>query len=499
MNEVVATYQVDEPGPGGYRDPEADTSRAMRAVDPLDELLRAVSEVLDLRRVFATVSHIANQLVPHDSLELVVHNQSGHVTLRARAPEGPGTSEDVRSGADKSSLCVCSHAGQHVVRLTFGAKRAEAYTVDDEPTARRIAACLAVAVSHEELAKAEREREAIRIRAEYIESRPRPVAGKPEQIRGFPRAVGESAAWRKVLAQATQVAATETTAFLHGESGTGKEVLARYIHGASPRKRGPFVAINCAALPEQLLESEMFGHERGAFTGAHQAKPGQIELASTGVLFLDEVSEMSLAAQAKLLRFLQEREFQRVGGIRLVKANVRVIAASNRDLREAVQSGRFRGDLYYRLQVFDIAIPPLRERRSDIPLLAEAFLRNLTLSPGASRQLTDAALARLLSHSWPGNVRELQNALERAAILSEGGPIGPEHFALHADIAAVAPQTNLAAAARQTVERVLRETDWNKSKAARLLGLTRTQLYGRLRKYGLEEQCSAARYCHGAF
>jgi ferredoxin len=180
--------------------------------------------------------------------------------------------------------------------------------------------------------------------------------------------LGHSAAWCDVLKKATQVAATEATTLLQGESGTGKEVVARFIHRNSPRKHGPFVAINCAALPETLLESELFGYERGAFTGANLAKPGQIELAAGGVLFLDEVSEMSPSAQAKFLRVLQEREFQRLGGTRPVKANVRVIAATNRDLCEAVEDGTFRQDLYYRLEVFDIQLPPLRERRADIPV-----------------------------------------------------------------------------------------------------------------------------------
>ena len=190
-------------------------------------------------------------------------------------------------------------------------------------------------------------------------------------------ALGQSAEWKDVLRKATQVASTETTVLLQGESGTGKEVVARFIHRASPRKAGPFVAINCAALPDHLLESELFGYDRGAFTGAQQPKPGQIELASGGVLFLDEVTEMSPTAQAKLLRVLQEREFQRLGGTRLLKANVRVIAATNRDLRDAVTRGAFREDLYYRLQVFDIQLPSLRERTRDIPLLVEAFLHDI--------------------------------------------------------------------------------------------------------------------------
>src|SRR4029450_10486470 len=189
--------------------------------------------------------------------------------------------------------------------------------------------------------------------------------------------MGQSAEWKDVLRKATQVSATEAIVLLQGESGTGKEVMARFIHRSSPRKAGPFVAINCAALPDHLLESELFGYERGAFTGAQQSKPGQIGPASGGVLFLAEVTEMSAAAQAKLLRVLQEREFQRLGGTRPLKANVRVIAATNRDLRDAVTRGAFREDLYYRLQVFDIHLPPLRERAKDIPVLVEAFLQEI--------------------------------------------------------------------------------------------------------------------------
>src|SRR6266851_10374401 len=199
------------------------------------------------------------------------------------------------------------------------------------------------------------------------------------------RAVGQSPAWCDVLRRATQVAATDTTTCLQGESGVGKEVVARFIHRASPRRRGPFVAINCAALPESLFESELFGFERGAFTGAHLAKPGQIEMAAGGVLFLDEVSEMTPAAQAKVLRVLEEREFRRLGGIRGIRANVRVIAATNRDLHEAVARGHFRVDLYYRLNVFDIRIPPLRERPEAVVMLAQLFLQPIARSTGHAR------------------------------------------------------------------------------------------------------------------
>ena len=256
------------------------------------------------------------------------------------------------------------------------------------------------------------------------------------------------------------MAETETTVLLTGESGTGKEVVARFIHRASPRKGGPFVALNCAALPEQLLESELFGYERGAFTGAQQSKPGQIELAAGGVLFLDEVSEMSPSAQAKFLRVLQEREFQRLGGTRLQKANVRVVAATNRDLRKAVERGDFREDLFYRLQVFDIALVPLRERKSDIMPLSDAFLQEIARSFGRPPAgLTRDARAALLDHDWPGNVRELRNALERAAILCEGGLIGAQHLSLHAARRPIQEATtDLHAVERGTIEQVMRET-----------------------------------------
>jgi two-component system response regulator HydG len=301
------------------------------------------------------------------------------------------------------------------------------------------------------------------------------------------RFIGASPQWRAVLKQASRVAATEATTCLMGESGTGKEVVARFIHGTSPRRRGPFVAINCAALPETLLESELFGFERGAFTGAQQPKPGHIELANGGVLFLDEITEMPLTAQAKCLRVLQEREFLRLGGTRAIKVNVRVIAATNQDLRSAVAQGRFRADLYYRINVFDIRIPPLCERGQDILLLAAHFLDEFAQASDRHVRLTPDAEAALLAYRWPGNVRELRNVLERAFILCEGPSIDAEHLSLaDGEHVPSAGSTDLSVLEQQAIAQTMREVDGNKVRAAKKLGISRMQLYGRLRKYGLQ-------------
>jgi two-component system response regulator HydG len=290
-----------------------------------------------------------------------------------------------------------------------------------------------------------------------------------------------------VLKAARRVAATDTTVCLSGESGTGKEVVARFIQAVSPRRHRPFVAINCAALPEQLLESELLGFERGAFTDARQAKPGQIELAAGGVLFLDEISEMTPTAQAKFLRVLQEREFLRLGGTRPIKADIRVIVATNRDLPDAVAQGRLRADLYYRVNVFDIRIPPLRERRDDIIVLAESFLREFGQAIGRRVMgLTAPARERLLAYDWPGNVRELRNVLERATIVCEDGQIRADDLSLTIPPGrAEEDSTDLSALERRTIQRVMHDTAGNKAMAAQQLGISRTQLYGRLRKHGL--------------
>jgi transcriptional regulator with GAF, ATPase, and Fis domain len=495
------------------------------------ELLRAIASVLDIRTVFPRVSEIANKILPHDRMTMSFDDGKGEIVIQAcsnddfahadriklldekiqECNDGPDAfivndlqaqplpiaepadlQERIVAAGYRSFLAVNASARDQELGVEFWAKRVNAFSAEDVPIARRIADHVALAVSHEQLAEAGRQVAEARARADRLEWRVKSLAEELDSKVGHGRAVGQSDEWKDVLKKAAQVGPTDTTVLLTGESGTGKEVVARLIHRASPRKDGPFVALNCAALPEQLLESELFGHERGAFTGAQTSKPGQIELASGGVLFLDEVSEMSLSAQAKFLRVLQEREFQRLGGTRLQKANVRVIAATNRDLRKAVERGDFREDLYYRIQVFEVHLQPLRERRSDILVLSDVFLQEIAKSVGRPPAgLTREAKTALLAHDWPGNVRELRNALERAAILCEGGLIAPEHLSLHkvnrARAARDEPTSNLGHVERETIEQVMHDTGWNKAKAARRLGLSRTQLYVRLRKYDLEE------------
>jgi transcriptional regulator with GAF, ATPase, and Fis domain len=501
------------------RDAAVERERAAN-VETSMALLRAIADALDIRTVFSRVSETANKMLPHDALILNFVDQDGVLIRQAVSPDDfprpptwakltiarrdafiihdltadafptsePGNVRDdlIRAGY-RSLLAVFAQARDQSMIVAFAAKRLRAFDQRDVPVARRIVDHIALAVSHEQLAEAAEQIAEARGRADRLEARVQ-ILSEELDAKTHLRIVGPSAEWRDVLKKATQVAATNTTVLLTGESGTGKEVVARFIHRASPRAKGPFVALNCAALPEQLLESELFGYERGAFTSAQQAKPGQIELASGGLLFLDEVSEMSLSAQAKFLRVLQEHEFQRLGGTRTLKANIRVVAATNRDLRNAVERGTFREDLFYRLQVFDINIPPLRERRGDILPLSEAFLQDIGKSFGRPPAgLTRDAREALLRYEWPGNVRQLRNALERAAILCEGGLIDAAHLALEgASHTADEPTTDLSAIERETIAQVLQATKWNKAKSARRLGLSRTQLYHRMRKYGLE-------------
>jgi DNA-binding NtrC family response regulator len=298
--------------------------------------------------------------------------------------------------------------------------------------------------------------------------------------------IGKSAAMKKVTELIEMVAPTEATVLITGESGTGKEVVARAIHAAGPRRYMPMVTIHCGALTETLLESELFGHEKGAFTGAQYRKKGKFEIADGGSVFLDEISDISLKTQTDLLRVLQEKEIVRVGGNQQIKVDFRCIAATNKNLEALVKEGTFRPDLYYRLHVFCIDLPPLRERRDDIPLLVNHFLNKFCMATSrAMPQLSAEALEVLMRHDWPGNVRELENAVERALVVGRGPEIRPADFSFQFQADEPKGGKTLDDVERAHIERILRETQHNLSRAARILDIDRTTLYNKLRRYGL--------------
>jgi two-component system NtrC family response regulator/two-component system response regulator HydG len=312
--------------------------------------------------------------------------------------------------------------------------------------------------------------------------------------------VGEGEAIRAVLRQVALVAPTRTTVLLLGETGTGKERLAQAIHEASPRRRGPFVAVNCAALAESLLESELFGHEKGAFSGAHCRRDGRFSAADGGTIFLDEIGEISPAMQVKLLRVLQERRFERVGGNETVSVDVRIVAATNRDLRQMVESRAFRADLFYRLNVMAIAVPPLRARREDIPLLVEHFLPRLALELGLPEPaVAPEAMAALCAHDWPGNVRELENVLERAVVLAQGGVIAafdlPAHEAEPAPAASgpVVPGASFREIERHAIMATYEACGRSPQRTAEVLGISPRTVHYRLREYRGESGRRAGR------
>lgn len=301
------------------------------------------------------------------------------------------------------------------------------------------------------------------------------------------RLIGQSPAMRRVAELVETVASTDATVLVTGESGTGKEVVARAIHAASPRRFNPMVTIHCGALTETLLESELFGHEKGAFTGAQARKKGKFEVAEGGTVFLDEIADISLKTQTDLLRVLQEKEIVRVGDTRPVKVDFRAIAATNQRLEKLVEAGRFRPDLYYRLNVFAIDLPPLRTRREDIPLLVAHFLDRLAAHMNRPRQkLAAKTVDLLMEYSWPGNVRELENAVERAMLMCRDAELPPESFPFQLSPTFQATGHRLEDVERAHIERVLVETNWNLSRTARILAIDRTTLYNKIRRYGFQ-------------
>jgi two-component system response regulator HydG len=299
--------------------------------------------------------------------------------------------------------------------------------------------------------------------------------------------VGKSPAMKQVLELVEMVAPTDTSVLISGESGTGKEIVARAIHSASPRRYMPMVVIHCGALTETLLESELFGHERGAFTGAQYRKKGKFEVADGGTVFLDEISDISLKTQTDLLRVLQEKEIVRVGSAQPVKVDFRCIAATNKDLEELVKAGTFRPDLFYRLNVFTINLPSLRERREDIPLLADHFLRKFAASMNRPvPKLSAEALDLLLKYDWPGNVRELENAVERALVIGRGSEIQISDFPFQFRNQTTHNGRSLEDVERAHIEKVVHEAGGNISRAARILSIDRTTLYSKLKRYGIK-------------
>jgi transcriptional regulator with GAF, ATPase, and Fis domain len=531
-----------------------------RKAEKLETLLQTIADALDIRAVFPQMSDVIQDVVPHVTvaLALLTPDRTGvkiHVASNydvgdlpvyrfttdseairpdwrsfivydaAMIEEGvmrvlitpPDAPEprwvELRPGPQWTRLFTGMKLrsvlrapvrikGEPIGAISFGIDRPAAYGADDVELATRIADHIALALAHERLAEEAGRAARADERARMLEERVSSLVQELES-RGGHRALGESPQWKRALVDATKVAATDTTVLITGESGTGKEVVARYIQRGSQRARGPFVGVNCAALPEQLLESELFGYERGAFTGANVARAGKIEQAAGGVLFLDEVGEMAPAMQAKLLRVLQEREFQRLGGTRTIKADARVIAATNRDPRAAMERGLLREDLYYRLSVFEITLPSLRDRPQDILLLADAFLKEVGTNIGRpAAGISEDARDQLVRHTWPGNVRELRNAIERAVILCEGGLVTSEHLpiAIATLPKPVPPAAALAAASvfpaggvsleaieRDLVRQALANAGNNKSQAARLLGLPRGQFYSLLRRHRLTD------------
>lgn len=302
--------------------------------------------------------------------------------------------------------------------------------------------------------------------------------------------IGDSPAMAHVMDLVATVAETDASVVIRGESGTGKELIARAIHAASPRRFFPIVTVNCGAIPETLLESELFGHEKGAFTGAHYRRKGKIELANGGTLFLDEIGEIPAKMQVDLLRVLETHRFTRLGGTQEIESDFRLVCATNRDLDSLVREESFREDLYYRIHVFSIDLPPLRERREDIPLLAEYFVEKYARSMGRPpRQVSDEAMELLRSYDWPGNVRELENAIERAMVIGLSNRIRPEDLPLRVEQETTRTRSrSLESLERAHIARVLREESGNVSRTARVLGIDRGTLYNKIKKYGIQSR-----------
>jgi len=395
--------------------------------------------------------------------------------LDVRLPDGNGIELLKQIRASDSSAAVIMISGHATIADAVEATRHGAFDFLEKPLSRdKVLLVLQNALQQRRL---QEENERLR------------------EIIGAPRLIGAAPAFLQVVEQATMAARSDARILLTGESGTGKELLAAHIHQASPFADGPFVKVNCAAIPAELLESELFGHEKGSFTGAASARRGRFELADGGTILLDEVGDLPLPAQAKLLRVLQEGEFHRVGGEDPVRVSVRVVSATNRDLARLAATVAFREDLYYRLCVVPIRVPPLRERVQDIALLAEYFLEDFCRRNNfRPKTISAATLAVLKGHAWPGNARELRNTVERMAILTPGECIDDGSVPAELRTSSAAPASSLhnavQEAERDHIVRALHAAGWNVSSAARSLGIERTSLHKRIRALGISRRAS---------
>ncbi|HXV63071.1 MAG TPA: sigma 54-interacting transcriptional regulator [Vicinamibacteria bacterium] len=428
----------------------------------------------------------AQEHLPGDSTPLVRRDLT-----RRRGRLSPSEDELLKGGIRAFVSVPLNVKSKAVGFLTVGSRIPDRYRDDDvellTEVGNQVALAVANLLAYEEISslKSRLEQENTYLQEEI------------QTQHDFGEIVGQTEPMAKVIEAIETVAVTDATVLICGETGTGKEVVARAIYDASPQKDKPLVKVNCAALPATLIESELFGHEKGAFTGAIARKIGRFELAHGGTIFLDEIGDLPLELQSKLLRVLQEEEFERVGGSTTIKVNVRVIAATNRDLTKAMEEERFRPDLFYRLAVFPIELPPLRERRSDIPLLANFFARDFGKKLGKSiESISPGAMARLMAYAWPGNIRELKNVIERAAILTRGSQLALDDWWSKPDSSSgpAAPLT-LDALQRKHILSVLDVTGWRVSGergAARLLGIKPTTLMARMKKLGIERPVSVA-------
>jgi two-component system nitrogen regulation response regulator NtrX len=423
-----------------------------------------------LRGVLEDEGHaVAEAASGEDGLRALEGQRFDAVLLDIRLPGLDGLDALIRFRELAPDTAVVMVTGEATTRNAFRAAQRGAYDfIEKPPDPERLLDVLAEAARVTRLRRAER-----------------PAAGPDLGM------VGDSPAFQALLANVRRVAPSQGRVLITGENGSGKELVALAIHALSPRAAGPFVKINCAAIPKDLVESELFGYEKGAFTGALQSKRGRMELADRGTMFLDEVGDLSLEAQAKLLRAIETGEAERVGGTRTLKFDVRVVAATNKDLAAAIEAENFRSDLYYRLNVLPLHVPPLRERRSDVGLLADHFLAAFCASEERPRKrLADEARAVLEDYHWPGNVRELRNLMERAAILVEGPEVRAEDLAPWLESAAPAEEGvglrgEIERREADAIRRALEAASWNVTQAAAGLGIDRTNLHRKMRKYGI--------------